>query len=159
MSQGYSGRETRIIRPAVISDAPGILACRAPGDTEGTPSLDRLLGYMGGRYHPRDALGPRAVFVAAVGARVVGYASAHLTRRHRCDGEVEWLYVHADHRRSGVATALVEALAAWLIKHEARRVCVNVDPHNHQAIAFYVARGARVLDVHWLIWDDITAAR
>jgi len=132
-----------------------MLACRDPADSEGVPARERVLGYMAGTYDPREALPPRVVLVAVIGDVVVGYAAGHLTRRHGCDGEVEWLYVGPPHRRRGIATALLEALARWFGDHSARTVCVNVLPTNSPAIAMYQTRGARVLNEHWLLWGDV----
>jgi hypothetical protein len=34
-------------------------------------------------------------------------------------------------------------------------VCVDVEPENRVARAFYSRHGAVPLNPHWLVWDDI----
>lgn len=146
------------IREAQLSDVPAMVALRVPGDTEGVPSADRMRGYLAGELFPQRALRARVVLVAEVERQIVGYIAGHLTRRYGCDGELEWLYVAYGARRQGLATALLHALAAWFVTQAAHQVCVNVHPGNAAARAFYLVRGARVLNPHWLVWDDVGTA-
>src|SRR2546430_2491088 len=88
---------------------------------------------------------------------ILGFIAGHLTRRFGCEGEVEWLNVVPARRRTGVAAALFHALATWFGSRQARRVCVDVNPHNAPARAFYRHHGAQDLNPHWLVWPDITA--
>jgi ribosomal protein S18 acetylase RimI-like enzyme len=118
---------------------------------------ERILGYMTGTHDPQQALAPRVVFVALQDARIVGFIAGHLTRRYDCDGEVEWINVIPEARRAGVAAELLRLLASWFVRHEAKRVCVDVDPENAPARAFYRKHGAEDLNPHWLVWPDIAA--
>lgn len=86
---------------------------------------------------------------------VIGYIAGHLTRRFDCDGEVQYLWVAPAHRGSGIATRLLEALAEWFCGQGAHCVCVDVVPDNVRARAFYARHGARELNPHWMVWDDI----
>jgi ribosomal protein S18 acetylase RimI-like enzyme len=117
---------------------------------------ERILGYMKGTHNPHQALAPRAVLVALPDARIAGFIAGHLTRRYDCDGEVEWINVIPEERRTGVAAELLRLLASWFVRHEAKRVCVDVDPENAPARAFYRKHGAQDLNPHWLVWPDIT---
>ena|SRR5436190_7745809 len=82
------------------------------------------------------------------------FIAGHLTRRFGCDGELEWLDVVAECRRTGVAGELWRALATWFAGHQARRICVDVDPQNAPARAFYRKHGAQDLNAHWFVWPD-----
>ena len=117
----------------------------------------RISAYMRGELHPRESLPPRVVLLASANDIILGFIAGHLTRRFGCEGEVEWLNVVPARRRTGVAAALFHALATWFGSRQARRVCVDVNPHNAPARAFYRHHGAQDLNPHWLVWPDITA--
>jgi mannitol-1-/sugar-/sorbitol-6-phosphatase len=118
---------------------------------------ERILGYMRGTHHPQQALAPRVILVASKGDRLLGFIAGHLTRRYECHGELEWLNVAPEARRSGIAGELLRVLASWFADQGAKRVCVDVDPENRPARTFYRKHGARDLNPHWLVWPDITA--
>ena len=86
----------------------------------------------------------------------VGYVGGHLTRRFKCDGEVQWLYVVANYRRTGVRSELLRLLMAWFRGREARRICVDVG--DEDARPFYQRHGAIDLNKHWMVWNDIQSA-
>lgn len=114
-----------------------------------------MLRYLAGEHHPQQALLPRVMWMAAEAKSPIGYVAGHLTRRFGCNGELQWIYVVADHRRGRVALELLRLLAVWFVEHEALRVCVDVgDEHARQ---FYKRHGAEDLSKHWLIWKDISA--
>src|SRR5258705_14016538 len=92
---------------------------------------------MRGELHPQQALAPRVVLVAEGGEDIVGFIAGHLTRRFGCDGELEWLDVVAECHRTGGAGELWRALATRFAGRQARRICVDVDPQNAAARAFY----------------------
>ena len=117
----------------------------------------RISGYLRGELHPRESLPPRVVLLASEDEMVLGFIAGHLTRRFGCDGELEWLNVIPERRRTGVGAALLRALATWFDRRQARRICVDVDPQNAPARAFYRQHGAEDLKPHWLVWRDITA--
>lgn len=116
----------------------------------------RISGYMRGELHPQHALAPRVIFVAAEPTVLVGLIAGHLTRRFGCDGELEWLDVIPERRRTGIAGALLRTLATWFGARRAKRICVDVDPANEPARAFYRKHAAQDLTPHWLVWPDIT---
>src|SRR5262245_54255412 len=118
---------------------------------------ERILGYLRGTHHPQQALAPRVVLVASRDHTLVGFIAGHLTRRYDCDGELEWLNVASEARRSGVAGALLRLLASWFAGQGAKRVCVDVDPENGPARGFYRKHGAQDLNPHWLVWPGITS--
>ncbi len=147
-----------ICREATVADVPALTRSRAR-DSEWGPADPRTAAYLEGRHHPQRALAPRVAFVALRGeADVVGYIAGHLTRRFDCDGELQYLWVVSTHRRSGVASRLLYLLAEWFVKHNGRRVCVDVVPENVAARAFYQRHGAVELNPHWLVWQDVGMA-
>jgi GNAT superfamily N-acetyltransferase len=116
----------------------------------------RIRGYTSGAINPGQALAPRVIYVAVEDTRIVGFIAGHLSTRFGCDGELEWLNVIPEKRRSGVAGDLLRVLANWFADHNARRICVDADPENPGARSFYRKHGAQVLNPHWLVWPDIT---
>lgn len=115
----------------------------------------RISGYLQGRINPQHALAPRTCYVAAEHGSVVGFVTGHLTARHGCDGELEWINVIPERRRGGVASQLLRLLARWFFQQGAFRVCVDVNPANAEALAFYMRNGAERLHENWLVWNDI----
>src|SRR5206468_3809756 len=86
-------------------------------------------------------------------AALVGYIVGHLTRRYDCDGELQWIYVVAELRRTQVAAELLQHLAQWFIEHGAKRVCVNAG--DGRARSFYTRSGAVALNDDWMVWENI----
>jgi ribosomal protein S18 acetylase RimI-like enzyme len=105
--------------------------------------------------NPQKALKPRVLYVAVADGAIVGFIAGHLTRRFDCDGELEWIDVVPEYRGNSVSKELVRRLAGWFTDHGAARICVDVDPENTIARRFYRKHGARQLNKHWLVWDDI----
>lgn len=121
----------------------------------GGAGAERVRAYLAGTHTPRDALAPRAVFVAESHGDMLGYIAGHLTTRMGCDGELQWLLVERECRRGGMAHTLLVALTAWFAARGARRICVNVEPANEEARRFYGRHGAESVDTHWLVWRDL----
>jgi GNAT superfamily N-acetyltransferase len=119
---------------------------------------ERIDGYLRRTHHPREALPERAMYVAddeARGIAVVGFVAGHLTRRLGCSGELQWINVASEHRRAGVAAELLRTIGSWFAGRGALRVCVDPD---EGARDFYLKMGARAIDDHWLMWEDIRRA-
>ena len=98
------------------------------------------------------------MIVAEQDEEVIGFIAGHLTRRFHCDGELQWINVSSAQRRQGVATQLLRELADWFASNNAHRVCVDVQPRNAAARAFYTRHGAEPLNSHWLVWPNIVEA-
>lgn len=74
------------------------------------------------------------VRTAAINGKVVGYAGMH----HIIDeGYITNIAVTQSHRRTGVATALMEELIRYAEENDLRMLTLEVRPSNHAAIAFY----------------------
>jgi len=115
-----------------------------------------MAAYFDGQHHPQHALSPRTGYVALVDERVIAYVAGHLTERHGCDGELQYLFVAPAFRRMGIARELVRMLAKWFETQQARKICVGVA--NDSALEtkpFVEALGAVPLRRHWYAWQDI----
>ena len=144
-----------LCRPSERTDIPGMARIRALERGSLEYWENRIAGYLDGTINPRCALAPRACYVAVDQSAVVGFVAGHLTRRHDCDGELQWINVSPERRRAGIASELVQRLARWFVEQQAFRVCVNVDPSNEAARAFYTEHGTEKLNDHWMVWNDI----
>jgi GNAT superfamily N-acetyltransferase len=145
-------------RVATANDLAEMARIRDLGGWAGGASRDVMALYLSRQHHPRHAREPRIMFVAERGRSMVGYIAGHLTTRFACDGELQWLFVLPDHRGGGVASGLLRQLATWFVRHDALKVCVNVEPENARARRFYQRHGAQALSQHWLVWPDISSA-
>jgi GNAT superfamily N-acetyltransferase len=145
-------------REATLADVPEMVRCRVGDPTIG-PADPRMALYLEGKHHPQHALAPRVMFVCLEKDSAVGYIGGHLTRRYGCDGELQYLYGIPQHRRNRIASELLALLAEWFSARGASRICVDVEPDNATARAFYARHGAVELSAYWMVWTDITAMR
>jgi len=145
-------------RAATAADVPAMAACRLTDPAAG-PADPRMAAYFDGTHHPQEALSPRIGHVALAGEAVIGYIAGHLTTRHGCAAEVQYLFVAPEFRRQGVATALLRLLAAWFVTRAALKVCVCMDADSPAAKPFYASTGASPFRRLWYGWDDISALR
>jgi ribosomal protein S18 acetylase RimI-like enzyme len=137
------------------SDIPAMARIRAAEWESEAYWNVRISRYLDGELHPQHALKERVNYVASEGDTLVGFIAGHLTRRHGCDGELEWINVIPERRGSGIASGLLRLLAAWFVEQKASRICVDVDPANTAAQRFYRRHGAENLKPHWLVWHNI----
>jgi ribosomal protein S18 acetylase RimI-like enzyme len=150
--------EEILYRPATLRDVSAMAQLRSE-HWGNAPDWERTVAaYLSGEHHPRQALLPRVAIVAEEDEEIVGFIAGHLTRRHHCDGELEWINVSASLRRQGVASELLRHLAEWFVENGARRVCVDARPRNTTARAFYARHGAEPLNDHWMVFPDIATA-
>lgn len=112
-------------RPATSSDVLAMARCRLADPAAG-PADPRMEAYFDGQHHQQQALLMKAGYVASIGGQVVGYIAGHRTKRHGCEGEVQYLFVASRHRRRGIGTVLLRRLANWFHEQGAARVCVGV---------------------------------
>ena len=146
-----------LYRESEESDIPAMARIRAVEWETEEYWRRRIARYLKGELHPRQALKPRISYVALQDDDVVGFIAGHLTERYQCDGELEWINVVPERRGSAVASELLRRLAEWFAEKKALRVCVDVEPDNLAARRFYTRYGARPLNPHWLVWEDIRA--
>jgi GNAT superfamily N-acetyltransferase len=144
-------------REANSSDIPAMARIRS--GNWGTEEYwnSRISAYMNCELHPQHALIPRIIFIALGKETVAGFIAGHLTRRYKCDGELEWIDVIPEYRKSGIASELLRLLATWFVEQKSLRICVDVDPANSTARNFYKKNGAEDLNKHWLVWKDISS--
>ena len=146
---------TNTYREVRRCDIPAMARIRAAEWETEEYWLRRITAYLDGKLDPQKALRPRIGYVASEGDSLVGFITGHRTRRHSCDGELEWLNVISERRGTEVAGELLRLLAAWFVAEGALRVCVDVEPSNTHARRFYKRHGAEDLKPHWLVWSDI----
>ena len=48
-----------------------------------------------------------------------------------------------------------DELGGWFAEYNAHKICVDAQPRNADARAFYASHGAEPLNDHWLVWPDI----
>src|ERR1700730_2504879 len=101
------------IRRAQRADIPHMARIWGIEKGEGGTSEERMMAYFDGQLHPQHALLPRVIYVAHEGDSLVGYIAGHLTRRFACHGELEWIYLSPQRRRSGIGSDLLRRLAEW----------------------------------------------
>ena len=142
-------------RQSETSDIPAMARFRALKRGNTDYWIDRMTQYFAGEHNPQFSLPPRVGFVAQEEDAVVGFIAGHLTRRYSCKGEVQWIHVAPERRRTGVASELLRLLAKWFVEQNAFKVCVDVDPSNIPGLQLYKRHGAVVLNPLWLVWDDI----
>ena len=88
---------------------------------------------------------------------LVGFAHAVLDGT---DCKLDKLYVHPDRQRQGIGAALLHAVLIWAKQQQARRLWLQVNRGNAQAIAAYQKYGfriteSRVFDIgHGFVMDD-----
>jgi GNAT superfamily N-acetyltransferase len=153
--QNFMDRSVVQYRLATKSDIPALAVIRSKGwETPDYWTL-RIEGYMKAELHPQKAPAPRVVYLATENERVAGFIAGHLTQRFNCDGELEWIDVIEEYRRKGIASELLHMLAAWFIDHKAFTICVNSGADNKVAHQFYKSNGAKDLQEHWLVWENI----
>lgn len=143
-------------REAAKTDIAAMARIRAASWGDEEYWQKRILGYMECEIHPQKALKPRVGYVAVKNEAVVGLIAGHLTQRHGCDGELEWIDVAAEQRGSGIAAGLLQCLAKWFVERKALKICVDVQPTNTVARRFYARHGAEELNPHWMIWKDMS---
>lgn len=143
-------------RPATLLDVAAMAQLR-PEPWVNAPDWDyRLAAYLSGEYNPRHAQPQRVMIVAEQDDEIIGFIAGHLTRRHQCEGELQWINVSASQRRQGIATQLLRELADWFASNNTYKICVDAQPRNADARAFYTRHGAEPLKDHWLAWRNIS---
>jgi GNAT superfamily N-acetyltransferase len=147
--------EEVLYRPATLRDVSA-MAQLQPENWGRAPDWElRLASYLSGEYHPRHALLPRVMIIAEQDDEIIGFIAGHLTRRFHCQGELQWINVSTEQRRHGIATEMLHELGDWFAAYNAHKVCVDAQPRNADARAFYTSHGAQPINDHWLIWPDI----
>jgi ribosomal protein S18 acetylase RimI-like enzyme len=150
------GESAVVFRVSETRDITGMALIRTREWGEVDYRENRISGYLQGRLGPHHALAPRRCYIASAERELVGFVAGHLTRRYDCAGEIQWINVTPEWRGKAVASELLGLLAGWFVEQGAHRVCVDVDPSNDVARAFYRLHRAEELNRHWLFWNDIS---
>ena len=96
---------------------------------------DRILAQLDDPNH--------AWWVARLNPAMAGFAHAVLDGT---DCKLDKLYVHPDHQRQGIGAALLRAVQDWAHQRRARRLWLQVNRGNTQAIAAYRKYGFRIVE-------------
>ena len=142
-----------MIREANADDAPAMIECR---NRDSEQADLRMPAYFRGEHNPQHAMTPRIGFVAVDNGTVVGYIAGHLTTRHGCAGELQYLFVASAYRRRGIGTALIRRLASWFQFRNANDVCIALAADSpKEAKPFFESLGATPLKKHWYHWEEV----
>ena len=91
-----------------------------------------------------EVTGPhRAAWVAEIGAHLAGYV---VTRTVGDVSDLQRIAVRPEHRRAGLAHALLELAAGRAAADGATRILLEVSADNAGALAFYEAEGFAEID-------------
>ena len=96
----------------------------------------------------------RWAFMALIGNEPVGFSAYHHTTRYDCDAELQSLYVLPHAQRQGVGLRLLRPVTERLVEDGSTTLCVGYSPTNPYK-GFYTKLGARELNPHWSVWDDL----
>jgi ribosomal protein S18 acetylase RimI-like enzyme len=86
---------------------------------------------------------PRHAWWTAQQHTLVGFAHASIDG---ADCKLDKLYVHPDSQRRGIGRALLHAVRDWAQAHGARRLWLQVNRGNTQALAAYRQYGFRIVE-------------
>ncbi|MEO8860414.1 MAG: GNAT family N-acetyltransferase [Ginsengibacter sp.] len=83
--------------------------------------------------------------------KIVGYLAGHLTTRYNLDAEIQSFCVLKQDQKQKIGTRLLTEFTKWLIKMNARSLCVGFKPENKYK-AFYFKHAGQYLNEHWIYW-------
>ena len=123
------------------------------------PQIDFMLAdrYAAERIHVQLDDPRHAWWVAQHDQKLAGFAHA---THDGADCKLDKLYVHPDNQRQGIGSALLATVQNWARAQHARRLWLQVNRGNTQAIAAYQKLGfriieSRVFDIgHGFVMDD-----
>ena len=99
----------------------------------------------------------QAWWIARQNQKLAGFVHAVLDG---ADGKLDKLYVHPDSQHRGIGAALVKVIEDWARQQQARRLWLQVNRGNTQAVAAYRKYGfhiieSRVFEIgHGFVMDD-----
>jgi [ribosomal protein S18]-alanine N-acetyltransferase len=137
-----------VIRVADADDAPAIAALER--DALGPDAWSEGLVAEGSA----GRLPTTLYLVATEGDELTGYAATSILDV----AELQRIAVAVDHRRTGVATALLARVEEEARARQVDRLLLEVREDNHGACAFYAARGFIELDRRPRYYADGTTA-
>jgi len=137
------------VRPATAADLAAVVRLEREGLGVDAWSEGLIAEGIAG------ALPTISYLVAEVDGRVVGHAVASVVADL---AELQRIAVDPAHRRTGLASALLDAVVALARDGGAERVLLEVREDNAGALAFYAARGFAEIDRRPRYYRDGTTA-
>lgn len=128
-----------IIRRASVADAAALIALNRLFD-----QADTITGDVGSVERSLSENPTEEVYVAESEGRLVGFATLQLTRSFcfvRPTGELTALFVHEQHRRTGIASRLIRAVVKRCEELEVLELFLRVHRTNDSAIGCYQRNG------------------
>lgn len=98
----------------------------------------------------------RAVFFVSYdeNRKAIGFAYGNVCCGLECGGDYFWLnelYVHEDHRKTGLGTELLKYVRDWAAEEKCVYMALVTHPRNKNAQALYAANG---FELEELVWVD-----
>ncbi|MCW3090437.1 MAG: family N-acetyltransferase [Ferruginibacter sp.] len=103
---------------------------------------------------PNGSKSGRLILKAEIGDKIVGFIAGHLTTRYEKDAEIQSFYVLKEYQRKRIGTDLFHTLTGWMMEQGVRSLCVGFALENKYQ-AFYLKKGGRYLNPHWICWDNL----
>ena len=103
-----------------------------------------------------DGSGECVLALAQGGGEYIGFAFANRGIGLESGGGYLWvneLFVKEEHRRGGVATALLSSFEAWARERRCTRIILAANPTNRAALGLYEKTGFSCQAVAWLEKD------
>ena len=144
-----------IIRKFILADIPSLAKIRSLEWGTVEYWINRIEGYLSKVNNPQGAKSERTILVLEVDNKIVGFIAGHATNRYNCQGELQWVNVLSEYQGQSLASYLLKGVARWFVENDILSVCVNVEPDNANAIAFYTKNQAQSINEHWMKWEDI----
>jgi len=94
-------------------------------------------------------------YVYEVNGRIVGVAALHPKPNEKI-GIIRWVYVHPEHQRRGIGTALMKHIEEIARKLNLKKLCLVTHEKAYWAIKFYEKLGYRITSyVQRTAWRDV----
>lgn len=146
---------TFLIRETEDSDIAAMARIRAAEWETEEHWNKRIHDYLAGELDPKFALKPRVSYTCCEAKSIIGFIAGHLTTRHSYEGELEWINVLPEKRRSGSRESY---FVRWQNGSSYKTPCGSAwtsNLSNMIARRFYSRSGAENLKPHWMVRNDI----
>jgi len=87
---------------------------------------------------------PEGCFVADLKGEIVGFLLSYVVDKYKSSrfyGYLEWLGIHPDHQREGLASLLFDKFLAYMQEKKVPMLLVDVEARNDKALEFFTSKG------------------